>query len=500
MAIKTNGYFNDPHLGQAFSNLSAMFDPVSGADMAGYASANAKREEASRLAQLFTYSQNKDAFDQNRFDRMGQASGQWTPSTGYYGVDATNATSRSNNAADNTRALQQTGLEQTGQTTRSLLDPVAQGATRFLPPAVAEAYGLPGQQSGNINVSPGDQVTTPDGRVVAGTPKPLSETEWQAAQNERLRGSGQLTDQNILDTIMGDKPPVQVVDANGKASYSTPGAAARTGAEPYNAAADKALVEGTANVNGHVIQVFRKPTDSQYITADGQPVPPDIQVFEKARPVGTSDQIGMKNTESSDKAGMFYNRAAPASSNIDAAIGGGYVPADTDYEFSLGALSGAPNAIANRAVSDEGRKFYNNATNFMMAVLRPDTGAAFGKDEFQSYAKVFIPLPGDDAQTIKEKSIARATALSALQGTSRGAAQQIAEILQQNGLAIPKEMAEVIARGGVKSGQTAVPTRQLPPDTGAPPVDAAPQAAPTASPGAVETWVRGPDGKLQRAQ
>lgn len=498
MAIKSSGYFNNPQIGQAFANLAGMFEPVSGSDAAGYASANAKTQEASRLAQLFNYAQGQ-AFDKNRFDRMGQASGVWTPSTGYYGVDTTAATSRANNSADNARALQQTGLEQTGQTTRSLLDPVAQGATRFIPPVISDAFGLPAQQSGNISAQPGETITTPDGRTIAGTPKPLSETEWQAAQNERLRGNGQLTDQTIADMITGKNTPVQITGPNGEPQYATPGAATRTNAQPYNAAADKALVEGTASVDGKVIQVFRKPTDSAYFTADGQPVPPNIQVFEKARPVGTSDQIGMKNTEASDKAGMFYNRAAPASDNLNQALAGGYVPQDTDYEFSLGALSGAPNAIANRVVSDDGRKFYNNAQNFMMAVLRPDTGAAFGKDEFQAYAKVFIPLPGDDAKTIQDKAIARATALSALQGTSRGSDQQIAKILQNNGLPVPKEMQAVMDRGGVGTAAAPVPSRQFPTADSAPAPQAAP-ADPAAQPPSAETWVRGADGKLQRAQ
>lgn len=110
-----------------------------------------------------------------------------------------------------------------------------------------------------------------------------------------------------------------------------------------------------------------------------------------------------KPTEASDRAGIFYNRAAPASQNINSALASGYVPSDADYEFTLGALSGAPNAVANRLVTDQGRKFYNDAQNFMMAVLRPDTGAAFGKEEFQSYARVFIPLPGDDPATVRAK-------------------------------------------------------------------------------------------------
>ncbi|QIG74322.1 putative injection protein [Rhizobium phage RHph_N65] len=463
MPIQNSRYYNNPEIGQAFSNLAGLFAPPSGSDLAGYAAAKAKKEEAARLAELFAYAKDPN-YNQAMADRMGVLGGVYAPNQSYYAVDLgdrttrrgqdiTAQTSRDNNAADNTRQIEQTRLQQTGETTRSMLSPVAAGATRFVPGSIAELYGVPETQTGVVNVGQGETATLPGGQVITGQPKPLTDSEWQAQQNERLRAAGVITDQQLADAITGKETPVQAVGPDGKTPvYMTPGAATRTGARPYDASADKApLVEGTAVVDGKSVQVFRRANDTNYVMADGTPVPSGIQVFDKAHPTGSSADVGLKPTEASDKAGIFYSRAAPASANMDAAIGGGYQPSDVDYETAIGSMSGLPNAVNRHFTSDAGRKFYNDAQNFMMSVLRPDTGAAFGADEFQSYAKVFIPMPGDDAETLKAKSMARQTALAALQGTSRGSAENISRILQAQGLPVPPEMAAVIARGGVKT-------------------------------------------------
>src|SRR5690606_5763769 len=67
----------------------------------------------------------------------------------------------------------------------------------------------------------------------AGRPEQMSETQWEAAQRQRLQQSGALTDQDILDGIMGERSPVQVVGPNGAPQYASPGAAVRQGAQPF---------------------------------------------------------------------------------------------------------------------------------------------------------------------------------------------------------------------------------------------------------------------------
>ncbi|QWW67963.1 hypothetical protein [Rhizobium sp. WYJ-E13] len=446
MPVTANPRFNDPALGAAFQSLSQIFQPPSGSDLAGYATAKAKKEEAQRLADLFDYAHSQD-FNQSTFDRLGQASGQWTPSTGYYGVDVgaetvrrgqdiTAETSRANNTADNARAIQTNAadneralkigaMDNERQSITSLFGPLNEGQIRPAVPAdIAAHVGLPAIEQAN------------------GVPKPLTETEWQAQQNERLRQGGTLTDQMLLGAIVGDKTPVQAIGPNGKPQFMTPGAAVLSGAEPYNPSADKSLVEGTTVIDGKSVQVFRKPGESAYFMADGKPVPADVQVYDKAKPTGTNEQLGMKPTEFTQKNAMFYNRAASADANLTKLQNEkGYVPNARDFEMMLGKAGDLlPLSLSNNLVSPDGRQFYNSAMNFMLSILRPDTGAAFSREEFQNYSRVFIPIPGDDPDTLASKATARATALAALQGSSAGAADQITRIMQANGVDVPPEM------------------------------------------------------------
>ncbi len=136
MPIRSNGYYNNEAFAQAASNIAALFAPPSGADAAGWATADAKRAQMNNLGRLFDYSQDPN-LDQTRFDRMGAAAGQWTPSQGYYAVDQSNATSRANNAADNARALQANQLDNQTKAIIGLNGPLNPGQVA---PAVSEDF------------------------------------------------------------------------------------------------------------------------------------------------------------------------------------------------------------------------------------------------------------------------------------------------------------------------------------------------------------------------
>ncbi len=163
MPIRTSPYIQDPGLAQAASNLAGLFAPPSGADAAGWATANSKNAEMARLGQLFDYSQAKD-FDQTRFDRMGAAAGQWTPSQGYYAVDQSNLTSRANNAADNIRALRANQLDNQTKVIVGLNGPLDPGQVS---PAVSEDF---------MKIL--DLPAMPER---AGAPKPQTQDELKAA-------------------------------------------------------------------------------------------------------------------------------------------------------------------------------------------------------------------------------------------------------------------------------------------------------------------------------
>lgn len=172
--------YSDPGIAQGFANLADIFKPPSGADVYGFTKARETQEKLKRAAELYAYV-NDPNFDQSRFDRMGVATGTWQPNQSYYSVDSAGRVSRENNAADNARALTQTGMQQQGETVRSITAPLNAGQTRA--PGLGAFFGmpdLPENTTGVINLNQGDTSYLPDGRVLRGAPKPLSEEQKKA--------------------------------------------------------------------------------------------------------------------------------------------------------------------------------------------------------------------------------------------------------------------------------------------------------------------------------
>jgi len=296
MPSRTNPLYQDPALAEAIGNLTGMFGPPKGADLAGYATAAAKKAEASRLATLFQEAQNP-TFDKTRFDRMGQAAGQWNPSNGYYGTDLTAQTSLTNNAADNARALQQTQMKEAGDTTRTMLGPVAAGATRFVPPSIASMYQVAPTQTGVVEVKQGETATLPDGRVLSGRAPDLNESQFKAQQFARLQGSGQLTDQQIHDMAIGEKSPVVALGPDGKtAVYMSPGEAART-RSPVAAAPSSAAAKPSPFVarlaDGTTVPANQLPDGTYADAQTGAKIEGKFSVFNVPTPQGSALDVGL---------------------------------------------------------------------------------------------------------------------------------------------------------------------------------------------------------------
>ena len=225
MPIRQNRAYHDPNIGAAFSNLASIFAPPSAQDTAAYAVAGAKRAEAQRLAEFFDYAKNPN-YSRDMAERLGVGAGVITPAQGYYAVDQGNVTARrgqdvsaqtslTTNAADNARALEVARLAQTGETTRAMLSPVAQDATRFVPPSIAQMFGTPETQVGVIEAKPGERITAPDGRTFEGAAKPLNESEWKAAEAQAMRSRGALDDETMKAIIFGSTPVENVQTPTG---------------------------------------------------------------------------------------------------------------------------------------------------------------------------------------------------------------------------------------------------------------------------------------------
>ena len=83
--------WNDPAIGQAFANLSQMFAPPGGGDMAGFAQARRSNFETGQLEALFA---DIDSFTPDQFDRRTAGLGIQRPDQGFGARDMANATAR----------------------------------------------------------------------------------------------------------------------------------------------------------------------------------------------------------------------------------------------------------------------------------------------------------------------------------------------------------------------------------------------------------------------
>lgn len=75
----------------------------------------------------------------------------------------------------------------------------------------------------------------------------------------------------------------------------------------------------------------------------------------------------------------------------------------------------APMGLGREMQGDNYQVASNAATNFLLAILRKDTGAAVTPSEEAMYGKVFIPQPGDNAALLEQKAQARELAIAGLE-------------------------------------------------------------------------------------
>lgn len=186
MAIRTNSGYNSPEIAAVAANLADMFGPPSAQDTAAYSVAAKNRQATQMQAQLVQMATDPN-FDQSNFDRFGAASGAWTPNQGYWSVEQNNNTQRY--GYDTQAATQRAN---------NLLDNQTKLATSFAGPTNPEFSSL------GLGPELADHFAMPGIAPRAGTPGPLSETEWKAGQLEELRLGGDYTTEELLGIAGSD--------------------------------------------------------------------------------------------------------------------------------------------------------------------------------------------------------------------------------------------------------------------------------------------------------
>lgn len=211
MPFVSNPMYNDAALGQGFSNLAQMFAPPSGSDLAGYAQARANdanaraadakttadQAKASREAEYWQHAADPSS-DKQVLDQEGAALGLYHPTDGW--------------------VLGARGQDMDLQAKRdtAMLAPVAQGAVRYVPSALADLYKTGPLQAGNIVAQPNETILTPAGQMVKGAYMP-SQDQMNAQLEEGLINSGVISPSEKKALAFGNTPITSVRGANGTA-------------------------------------------------------------------------------------------------------------------------------------------------------------------------------------------------------------------------------------------------------------------------------------------
>ena len=493
MKIKANGYYNDPNIARAASNLSSLFAPPSARDEALFANAAAKRAEAARLSELYDYSK-MSGVDREAFDRRAIGAGAYNPTQSYYKVDADNRTTLDTTRMNNERAIQERQLQESGLMNRQMAQPVilSEGQTANLPSQTQAATGLAPTLRGNINVKPGEITTTPAGEVFAGVPKPLSQDEAKAQEMQAMRKSGAISDAQMNAMIFGNTPIQSVQTPQGPRYTTGPEA---LGQQPVPATPQgQPRVMNYKDPAGKVGTAVQDAATGKLIdTQTREEIAPGSQSF-SANLQGDKEQTGLgistKNSvekqmlslagaESTSKQLRALLAKNPASQGLVGSIQGtvqDMLATGGEIATLLGSNRKAiDDAIANGGVAPDLMKQFQSYNSSIPAA------------EFLRQALIFQAAQAlNDGDKVSNEDMRRVESMLGQSGTLQNFSRSTAALDQLDAMmADRRERLKGIAPAAAKIGQA----------------PGAPQApAPGAPPAAPERWVRGPDGKLMKAQ
>jgi hypothetical protein len=165
-----------------------------------------------------------------------------------------------------------------------------------------------------------------------------------------------------------------------------------------------------ANQNGRVPTGYRQTADGTLEFIPGGPADPSAA--KKAAP-----------TEFQGKSAIFGARAQEAD-RILSGLGADFSPAAINAKNAVSGtplIGGALEAGANVMLSDGSQKAEQAQRDFINAVLRLESGAAIGKDEFTNAKKQYFPQPGDSAEVIAQKASNRKLQIQGLLGNAGNA-------------------------------------------------------------------------------
>jgi hypothetical protein len=145
------------------------------------------------------------------------------------------------------------------------------------------------------------------------------------------------------------------------------------------------------------------------------PIPPGVnpKKFRDDVTSAVADAATGKKTEVQGSAEQFANRLELAERNFQG------------LEGEVKGASGVAQTVAGRvpvvgsfAQTPNFQKMEQAKSQFITALLRKESGAAIGREEFNRYDKEFFPQPGDAPEVVTQKAQARQVAIEAMKKTA----------------------------------------------------------------------------------
>lgn len=134
---------------------------------------------------------------------------------------------------------------------------------------------------------------------------------------------------------------------------------------------------------------------------------------------GGAVQKMLRGASESDKKASSFARRMIDSAGTLAQLESKIDPTSRVIGFISGG-KGITSEAANRMASADEQAYASDASDFVTAQLRQESGAAIGQDEFDRKYREFFPMPGDDDQQITLKRQRREAASKDMQNLSGG--------------------------------------------------------------------------------
>lgn len=473
MAIRANGYYNDPNIARAAANLAGLFAPPSAGEAAGWATANAKKEEAARLAQLFEYSRSPN-YAQDEFDRMATAAGLYNPTQSYYRVNTDDATNRRGQDITARTAITNNTADNRARVLSNLFQPLGPGQVRpELPGGIAGAYGMP-------------EMDVPQ---AAGVDKPLTETEMRAAI------IGGLPDDQKRAFALGDTPVENVVTPEGPRMLFRPDA---VGMEPLinKGAEARPDVTNYRTPDGSVGTAVYDPQLGLVDTQTRQPLPAGTQTYKANAQGGVDDVLGKTTANRVDQQMLDIAVAKNTAVKLRDMIA-----ASPASQGIVGWLRGTTqNVIA--AGGEVGQYFGGGVNEIQQRIARglegEDLAGAFDPNipaiEMMANLLAFQYAKTTTGERLSNEMLRATRSALGLDGLTANQQSSLARLNQA--IKLIEDQESILGRA--KAGGVGAVTQPAP---GAPQAAPMPGAAPAAPPvGGAERWERGPDGRLRKVQ